>query len=365
MILHWYFAKRFLLVFCAVLALFFAIFGLLDLIEKVGDFSDRSVGLFSILGLTLLVLPGVLYQILPLIMILTSIFLFLALARSSELVIARAAGRSALRALLGPALATLAIGLLGVSMINPIVAATTREHDSRRAELMGETRKISSVGSDGLWLREGSDRSQTVIHAAAANPDGTVLSDVTFLTYSADAKPMRRIEAIVAQLTPQGWRLTGVKSWPLDGFENPEALAATHQVLTLPSNLTLDQIRDSFGAPQAVAIWDLPGFIARLESAGFSAKRHRIWMQSELALPLFLLAMMLVGAGFTMRHQRGGQTGMMTLLAILSGFGLYFVRNFAQVLGENGQIPVALATWAPPAAALMLAIGLLLHKEDG
>ena len=40
-------------------------------------------------------------------------------------------------------------------------------------------------------------------------------------------------------------------------------------------------------------------------------------------------------------------------------------RNFAQVLGENGQIPVLLAVWAPPLAAIGLSLGLLLHLEDG
>ena len=85
----------------------------------------------------------------------------------------------------------------------------------------------------------------------------------------------------------------------------------------------------------------------------------------ELALPLLLGAMVLLAAGFTMRHARFGRTGQMVLLAILCGFALFFLRNFGQVLGENGQIPVALAAWGPPVAAGLLSLGLLLHVEDG
>ena len=85
----------------------------------------------------------------------------------------------------------------------------------------------------------------------------------------------------------------------------------------------------------------------------------------QLALPLLLTAMVLVAGGFTMRHVRSGRTGMMVLFAILGGFAIFFLRNFAQVLGENGQIPVIMAAWAPPLAATLLAIGLLLHVEDG
>ena len=85
----------------------------------------------------------------------------------------------------------------------------------------------------------------------------------------------------------------------------------------------------------------------------------------ELALPLLLAAMVMIGAGFTMRHARFGRTGLMVLLALMLGFAMYFIRNFAQVLGETGEIPVALAAWAPPVAAVLLSLGLLLHLEDG
>jgi len=72
-----------------------------------------------------------------------------------------------------------------------------------------------------------------------------------------------------------------------------------------------------------------------------------------------------VAAGFTMRHARGAKVGQMVLYAIVGGFALFFLRNFAQVLGDNGQIPVALAAWTPPVAAVMVSLGLLLHLEDG
>jgi lipopolysaccharide export system permease protein len=41
------------------------------------------------------------------------------------------------------------------------------------------------------------------------------------------------------------------------------------------------------------------------------------------------------------------------------------LRNFAQVLGENNEIPIMIAAWSPPLAALFLSLGLLLHLEDG
>lgn len=362
--LHLYFARRFALTFGGVFAVFMLMVALVDLLEQLGGFSGSEVGFRAILGLSLLSIPEAMYRILPLILILSTIALFLNLARTSEMVVTRAAGRSALRALVSPVLVTLLIGGVSVALINPIVAATSKEYERRAGDMRGQS-NVLNISSDGLWLRQGGSDGQSVIRAQGTNLDGTMLTDVTIINFTFEAGPVRRIEAASAQLVEDAWLLTDAKVWPLAGVTNPEANAETHASLRVGSTLTPDQIRDSFGAPSSISIWELPRFIQRLETAGFAARRHQVWFQSELAQPALLIAMLLIGAGFTMRHQRGGRTGLMVLTAIILSFSLYFLRNFAMVLGENGQLPVLLAAWAPPLAGIGLSLGVLLHLEDG
>lgn len=367
MILHRYFARRYAASFGTVAGAFALILVMFDLIEQSRTHADEAgATLGDILALTLLNTPAGLYEILPLLVILSSVGLFLSLARSSELVVTRAAGRSALRALLAPLAVVLAIGAAAIGVLNPIVAATSKQYEAR-ADALEEAGRASvvTVGAGGLWLRQGGAGGQSVIRAERANLDGTVLSGVTFVTFAGDGAPERRIEAAEARLTEGAWVLVDAKTWPLAPDAVAEAEARRHDRLTVPSSLTPDQIRDSFGTPSSIPIWDLPRFIDRLEAAGFSARRHEVWFWTELAQPAFLLAMALVGAGFTMRPRRGGRTGLMVLLAVLLGFGLHFLRNFARVLGETGQIPLHFAVWAPPAVGIALALALLLHLEDG
>ena len=364
MILDRYFARRFALTFLATLGGFFIFMALIDLVEQLRRYGSNAP--FSdLVQLSLLNLPAALYGILPLIMMIATLTMFLGLARSSEMVVTRASGRSALRALVAPVIVTLLIGTITVAVFNPIVAATSKEFEARESALRSANTSTSAVSQRGLWLRQGSETSQTVIHADRANLDGTRLQGVTFITFAPEGEPVRRIEAATATLISGGWNMTDAKVWPLARGGVAEVLATSHHTLRIPSTLTADEIRDSFGVPSSIAIWDLPAFIHRLEVAGFSPTRHHVWFQMELALPAFLLAMVLIGAGFTMRHQRGGKTGVMVLTAILLCFGLFFLRNFAQILGENGQIPAVLAAWAPPLAAIGGSLGLLLHLEDG
>lgn len=364
MILHVYMARRFLRTLFGVIAIFFLLTLLVDFVEQARRHGDTASGMGALLQLSLLNLPQALYQIAPLIFIIATLAHFLGLARSSEMVVVRASGRSAIVALVPPIVVTLLLGGLAVGMINPLVAATTKAYEARISALTGE-QSVLALAGDGLWLRQGGAAGQTVIHARRANLDGTELAEVTFLTFDAQGAILRRIDAESAVLEAGAWQLDTAKIWPLDATRNPEADARLAPGLTLPSTLTADEIRNSFGTPSSIPIWDLPGFITQLQGAGFSALRHEVFLQMELALPVFLVAMVLIGAAFTLRHQRGGRTGVLVLTAVLLSFGAYFLRNFAQVLGENGEIPALLAAWAPPFAAIGLAAGLILHLEDG
>lgn len=364
MILHLYMARRFLRSLAGVMAIFLILTILIDMVEHARRHGSEVEGMGELVSLSLLNLPQGLYQIAPLVFIIATLAHFLALSRSSEMVVVRASGRSAVVALVPPILVTLVVGALGVAVVNPLVAATSRAYEARIGELTGEE-SILALAGDGLWLRQGNASGQTVIHAESANLDGTELRNAVFLSFGPDGAPQRRIDAESARLLDGAWQLSGAKLWPLRGSANPEADARLHPSLTLASDLTADEIRNSFGTPSSISIWDLPAFIERLNASGFSALRHEVFFHTELALPAFLVAMVLIGAAFTLRHQRGSRTGLYILTAVLLSFGAYFIRNFALILGENGEVPVLLAAWTPPLAAIGLAAGLILHLEDG
>ncbi|EAP76610.1 LPS export ABC transporter permease LptG [Roseovarius nubinhibens] len=363
MILHFYFARKFLWTLIGIATVFSVLLGLIDLVDELQDFPDLPF--FDVLEIVLLNLPHANYEILPLVMILATVALFVRLARSSELVVLRASGRSALAGLAGPVAVAALVGLVGVTMFNPVVAASAKRYNDLVNGHSGLGDNVLAISSEGLWLRQGTEEGQTVIHAKSATPDLSTLFGATFTSFTPEGDPMRRLTAESAELGQGQWHLSDVKIWDLANTDNPEASARTQDRLTIRAALTRDRIIDSFGKPEYIPIWDLPAFIDQLETAGFSARRYAVWFQMELAQPLFLIALVLVGAAFTMKHARLANTGTSVLAAVMLGFTLHYIRNFAQVLGENGQIPILLAAWAPPVASLLLALGILLHMEDG
>ncbi len=363
MTLHWYFARKFLWTYLGITFVFVVLLGLIDMVDELQDFPELPV--WDVAEIVLLNIPHANYEILPLVMILASVALFVRLARSSEMVVVRASGLSGIRGIGAPVMMAALVGVVSITLFNPMVAASSKRYHDLVASYNEGGASILALSSEGLWLRQGSARGQTVIHAVSASADVSVLYDATFISFSPEGDPIRRISARRATLGIGQWELEDVKRWQLSDQINPEAGAERMDFLAVPSALTREGIVDSFGKPEYIPIWDLPRFIAQLEAAGFSARRYAVWFQMELARPIFLMALVLIAAAFTLRHVRTTNTGVSVLIAIMLGFSLHYVRNFAQVLGENGQIPVILAAWAPPVASLMLALGIVLHMEDG
>jgi lipopolysaccharide export system permease protein len=361
-----YILRRFFFAILAVQIVIAVIVLLFSGIENLRRHSDGPASFGDIMVITLLEAPEVVYLVFPLVVMLASLATFVALARSSELVVFRAAGISALKLISIPTVAGLVLGALVVGLANPLVSAATRKGELFEEQFSSDgPASLLSVSGGGVWLRQGETEGQTVIRASRATPDGTALNGVMLHRFDLSGQLYSRIDATAARLQPGEWVLSGATRWALDeetmSFERTAHGAEIH----LPTELTSAQILDSFSPPEMISFWELPGFIDQIEEAGFSGLRHRLHLESELATPVLVAAMVLIGAAFSLRPQRFGQTGVMILLAILAGFSLYFIRDFASSLGASGEVPLRVAAWAPPLAAILLALGLLLHLEDG
>ena len=366
MTLYFYIARRFvfavLYVFAAVLFLAI-IFDMLELARRAGD--DIEIGFGSLLGLAALRAPSLSIKAAPYAMLLAAMWTFARLARSSELVVARAAGVSGL-GLTIPTLASAAlVGAFVTTIYNPVAAAMLDRFERLQAKIFNDDDSLVSVSKTGLWLRQGNASAQTVIHALQSNGDGTDLKGVTIYQFEGQDEFVGRVDAASARLQPGYWRLEDAV---IRKFA-PSAAEATidkrsREFHDIDTELTADQIIESFAAPETISFWRLPEFIQTLEQQGFSSRRHVLHLHVSLAAPLIFAAMSLLGGAFSMRHARFGGLGLMALYAILTGLVVFFLFDIAQALAASGHILAIPAAWGPPAAAMMFAAGLLLHFEE-
>ena len=359
-----YVARRFLVTLAGAAAAVYALIvvgNMIELVRRAGEDGD----FLRLLSLAALMTPRIALQVLPFTVMLATLAAYAGLARSSELVVTRAAGVSAWAVIAPSALCAAALGALGFALLNPVAAAMQSRAETVEARVFGGGERFS-VSAEGLWLRQSArDGGQTILHARGADPSATRLSDVTLYVYDGSDRVARRVDAEQARLEDGVWRLEAARLRDVDLGEGDLGAVERRAVYETPTPLTSAKILDSFEPPETISFWALPRFIETLEEAGFPAVRHRLHWHAQLAQPLLFAAMVLIGAAFSMRHARLGGLGAMALWAALTGFAFFFLSDVAKALGASGAVPAPLAAWAPPAAAALFASGLILHLEDG
>jgi lipopolysaccharide export system permease protein len=360
-----YIARQFSIAVLAMLAALSGIVSLFDFIEllrRSATKPDATFGLVTeIAGLRL---PYVAMQILPFAVLLGGILAFWRLTRSSELIVARAAGVSAWQFLSAPLACAILLGAVATGGVSPLSSAMLARAESLDNAYLRTGGGPSALAGGQLWLRQAdhelSPQGVAILHSRTVEmkDDRLVAHDVSVFRLDGRDRLLERLEARQATLGRGVWTLTDTRRMLADHL--PEAVGS----VTFPTDLTVGRVQDSFASPDTLSVWTLPDFIGLLERSGFSAIRHRLHFQALLALPLLAGTMALVSAGFSMRATRRGGVAQMIGSGVAAGFALFVVSKVAEEFGQSGALPAGLAAWAPAAAGLMLAVALLLHLED-
>lgn len=360
-----YIAKRFAYSLLVTLAGVFLLYFVIELEQHMSRFRDAEFGIAAAIGITLLKMPGSLYGVLPIIVAIAALAMSVRLATTSEFIAVRSFGVSGMAALAVPAVLAALLGLVSIFVLNPVVAATEKSYRNLSAVLPSGASPIIREDNDKLWLKEDVGEGTAFIRIAGVSDAPVRFLDFDMYVLDRDGAPSQRNHADEARLVGGSWVLKDAKSWDISrGVKNPELGSTLTSFLIIPTALTEEQIRENLNRPEEIAIWDLDAHIERLENAGFSTSEHRVHFHTEVGKPVLLAAMALLGAIFTLRPSRFAHVGQMAIVAVLASLAIYFVQDFARVLGQNGQLPAPAAAWIPAAAAAALSLGLLIYLEE-
>jgi lipopolysaccharide export system permease protein len=348
----------------AALAVIASVVLLIVFVELSRAYGGRSdVGFIRLVQLMLLQSPAIILLLLPFILLFGTMAAFVTLNRRSELIAMRAAGVSAWRFIFPAAGAAFLLGVVDVAVLNPLAADLNGRYEDARAAI--EEGQPSRAGSSPVWLRQGDEHTQIVIHAEAHDMrGGTVrLQHVSLflqnVTSGGALQFTRRIEAADARLDPGFWRLSDVRE------ATPGAGSVRSETLSIPSSLDRRTAMEKFAAKDAVGFWRLPQTIQRADNAGFSSAPYRLRYQELLATPLLFAGMSVLAAAFSLRLMRLGGLAGLAGAGVALGFTIFFFDRLCGALGAAEVIPPVLAGWTPPLVALLAGFTLLCYTEDG
>ena len=260
-----YFALRFL---SSVVGAFIGVVilaGMIDFVELMRRGADwPNATPWALAKISMFRVPQLTERIMPFSILVGAMSCYLTLSRRLELVVARAAGISAWQFVAPAVIAAFLFGTVATTVYNPISAVLEEQSKRLEFEVVGEVPSAlqrSSSGS-GFWVRQKSADGAAIINAKSSRDQGANLGNVSVYTFNADGHFQQRIEARSAALEDGFWLLEDVRIY---ASGNPLQIADTYRLNT---NLTLEQVRESFATPETVPFWQLPSYIEKADRAG-------------------------------------------------------------------------------------------------
>jgi lipopolysaccharide export system permease protein len=288
---------------------------------------------------------------LPLTVFIGTLLTFYKLLMASELVIIQSAGWSTYQIMRPMMLATVIVGIITVTVINPL--STQYRSTNLRSS------KIDRI--DGaVWLHEKQNGGSLIIRSADmknAGGNGLAFSDATVIRQNEKYQIIER--TIAENITLADGKLSARNALVLDskGIEQKRDWTAA-------TGLAPENIVRQYMKPNMVSFWRLPELIRNLRGMGIPVGAHMLQFLSLLFLPLVSLSMAVLGVVFSQTRRRRGFSFVRQFgLGIITCFIVYFIIQIFNAIGLSGAIPPLFAVFLPPAIVLFFAATSIIKTE--
>lgn len=344
---------------------FFIVTGLILLIDFVEGMrnigQDLGLSSLNVLYLTLLKTPSLIEQTIPFIVLFGTIGSFYSLNRNSELVVLRASGLSAWNFLAPAIFVTFTLGVIWATLFNPLASRTLQIYETS----ISASENAQPITAN-IWLKEGTETQETLIHAQSYDPGARTLLNVTFTQTAINTEGhfsfSTRLDAKSAELKGGGyWQLNDV----IENTDDVLAGTMQHETLSIPTRIRLEDIVSQTDSNFIPPFWALPKEITRTRRAGFATVRLEMQLHKLISLPLSLVAMTFIAACVSMQLTRQGGTLRLLIIGTTIGFMVYFTNSIFNAFGESSALPVMVAAWAIPIMTFFLGASYLAKVEDG
>jgi lipopolysaccharide export system permease protein len=358
--LGFYIARRFLLAILMTFLLCSVLIFLIDFVELLRQTGTAgSVPLSTLAVIGLLRLPAYAEYLVGFAVLVGSITALLQLSRRSELTVMRAGGMSVWQFLRPGLFVAAALGVVTVTIFNPLAAAGRTASETLFAAAFGKEANLLRSKSGVSWLRQNGADGQSVISAALASNRGLTLTGVSVFVFDNDGHFVERVDGARADLRDGYWEVRD--AWVSRIGREPEKFA----IYLVSTYLTPERVSDALGTLFSVSFWEMPALIEVAEKAKLSSERLRVQYEALISRPLLCAAMVLLAATVSLRSFRGGGIQTMVIAGLVGGFGFFLVSEVSRQAGVAGLTPPWAAIWLPVVLAMIVSATVLLHQEDG
>ncbi len=333
---------------------FLALFAFFDLLGELDDVGKSRYRLAHALGFVALSLPGHVYELFPIAVLIGTLVALSTLAAASEYTVMRVSGFSPLDAAGTLARIGLVFVVLAVAFGELIGPEAERAAKRLRLDRLG-----AAVGSDlrtGLWVRSDNQ----FVNIGEVAPDST-LKAVRIYDFDREF----RLQSISQAASG---RYAGANTWQLAAVVETRFGPDGAAVRNLPTRewisvVTPEMLNVLLVVPEKLSAWGLYQYMRHLEANKQRADRYEIALWKKLVYPFAALVMMALALPFAYVQIRTGGVGVKLFAGLMLGVLFHFLNTLLSHVAVLERWPPFAAAAAPSALFLLAAVAMMWWVE--
>lgn len=331
-----YLAKEVYVSVAVVLIAFLGLFAFFDLVNELDDVGKDGYQLHHAALYVLMILPGRVYELLPIAVLIGALYALTTLARHSEITVLRASGLST-RELLR-SLAIIGSVFVALTFVFGEYIAPPMERAAQQWRLAATRSVVSQELRSGLWVRDG----RLFVNVRNVLPD-TTLEGVRLYEFD-------NSHVLVSISEAQRGVFRDPDGWVLSGVSQTRFLPGSTRVDSLPeliwrSELTPSVLSVLMVVPERMSVSTLFSYIRHLSENHQKTTRYEIALWKKLVYPFAALVMIGLALPFAYTHNRMGGVSLKVFSGVMLGVGFHLLNGLFSNLG-------VINSWTPVVAAL-------------
>ena len=340
-VINKYITKDFLKIIFTLILGFYCLSTIMNLFEEINFFKDLEIGIFIPLFLSMLIVPNIIYNLLPFIILLAAIWLFYKLVKSDEVIALKTSGLSNLSIIIVPCMVAFFLGVFFIGAMNPLKSHLIQKYEGIKGGYNTDKEYLAAITANGIWIKEKNGAITSIIRSSHLKDN--YLMNVSIYQFDEENIPILRIESKSADIKNSTWILNGVRK-----FKKDENISADEESVVLYKSIyDLHKIKSLYSNLDTISFWEIKNQIKILKDRGYSIKEMQAKFHKAISFPFFLVSMVLLAALFTLGKQYKKNNWSYFFMAIFSCVIIYFFNDFSLALGKTERLPIELAVWMP------------------
>lgn len=337
-----------------VLLGFMALFAFFDLIYELESVGKGGYELRHALGYVALTLPGRAYELLPICVLIGTLYALTTLAKQSEITVLRASG-VATRDFLW-AFARIGVVFVILTLAIGEFVAPAAEQAAQRLKLRAQGALVAQEFRSGLWVKD--DRA--FVNVGEVFPDAS-LKRLRIFEFDNGFRLRSISQAATGRyLEEKQWLLTDVNRTIFMG----DAARAEHIAeLRWKTALNPELLSVLMVSPNRMSLLSLSDYVRHLRENRQKTDRYEIAIWKKLTYPLAALVMMALALPFAYTQDRMGIPSIRIFAGVMLGIGFHLLNGLSSNLGIINSWPSWFAAISPSLLFLCVAGGMLWWTE--